>query len=124
MGLNQRFKQMLRPLSKKSLILALAASFNVALLANAATPELDDFAYTAPLSDAQTSLRQFHLPIDAYAKLYRHDYGDLRIFSAEGQVVPHQLNLTKTSHSTQISNLTFYPFDKVQASALKIRRSP
>lgn len=106
---------MLKFINKSVLILRILAATSAFSFANAETPNLDDFAYTSTLSDAKNSLRQFHLPIDAYAKLYRRDYGDLRIFSAEGQVVPHQLNRTKTVTSTQISNLVFYPFDKSQA---------
>ena len=85
--------------------------------ANAAPPKLDDFSYIAKLSKAQTSLRQLDLPKEVYAKMYRQDYGDLRIFSAEGQVVPHQFSRTETVSSTQISNLVFYPFNKEQATA-------
>lgn len=91
--------------------LALCGSYS----ANATTPKLDDFAYTATLSDAKTSLREVDLPIDVYSKMYRRDYGDLRIFSANGQVVPHQFNRAETIGETQLENLVFYPFNREQA---------
>jgi len=85
-------------------------------IVTAAPPELEDFAYTAELSKAKTSLRQIHLPIDVYSKMYRNDLGDLRIFSGEGQLVPHQISRAENTISTQIQNLTFYPFNKEQAN--------
>ena len=107
---------MLNVLKKRLVTIGLAVSLSVFSVAKADLPNIDDFAYTATLSDATTSLRQFHLPIDAYAKMYRRDNGDLRIFNADGQLVSHQINRARTTTSTQISNLTFYPLDKVQAS--------
>jgi len=82
-------------------------------LANAA-PKIDDFTHTATLSDAKTSLRQLELPIDVYTKMYRNDYGDLRIFSADGQIVPHQFSLIESEDPIQLEPLVFYPFNKDQ----------
>lgn len=100
-------------------VLNIAFIFGLSIfgLVNAAPPELDDFGYTAKLSKAKTSLRQINLPIDVYSKMYRNDLGDLRIFSGEGQLVPHQISRAENLISTQIQNLTFYPFNKEQASA-------
>ena len=102
-------------LLKSVLCFGLALCLGLSAMVNAAPPELDGFAYTAKLSDAKTSLRQLELPIEVYEKMYRRDYGDLRIFSADGQVVPHQFSRAETMSSTQLANLTFYPFNKKQA---------
>ncbi len=102
--------------SKSALSIGLALGLNATQMVNAAPPSVKDFAYTANLSEAKTSLRQLDLPIDVYSKMYRSDYGDLRIFSADGQVVPHQFSRAETMSSTQLANLTFYPFNKEQAS--------
>lgn len=96
--------------------IGLVLGLTTSCLVNAAPPTLDDFAYTAKLTDANTSLRQLDVPIDVYSKMYRSDYGDLRIFSAEGQVVPHQFSRAETSSSTELVNLIFYPFNKEQAN--------
>ena len=103
-------------LSKSISSMGLALALITSLCVNAAPPSLNDFAYIATLSDAKTSLRQIDLPKEVYAKMYRQDYGDLRIFSADDQVVPHQFSRSKTVSSTQIENLTFYPFNREQAS--------
>ena len=101
---------------KSVLSIGLVLSLTTPYLVNAAPPTLDDFAYTAKLTDANTSLRQLDLPIDVYSKMYRGDYGDLRIFSADGQVVPHQFSRAETASSTELVNLIFYPFNKEQAN--------
>lgn len=74
-----------------------------------------DFAYNATLSEANTSLRQFDLPIGLYPKIKRKDYGDVRIFNQQGQAVPHQFSHLKTAHSIQQKLLSFFPFSKEQA---------
>ncbi len=103
-------------LKKIIVSIGLAVSLSGTQMVNAAPPSLDDFSYTAKLSEAKTSLRQLDLPIDVYTKMFRQDYGDLRIYSADGQVVPHQFSRNETISSTQIDNLTFYPFNKEQAN--------
>ena len=107
---------MYKYLSNLTLSLCLLLGLSAFNYGYAAAPEIDDFAYTAKLSNAKTSLRQINLPIDVYSKMYRNDLGDLRIFSAEGQLVPHQVTRAENLISTQIQNLTFYPFNKEQAN--------
>ncbi len=85
-------------------------------MANAKPLELDDFAYHATLSDAKSSLRQLWLPLSVYQNMQRHDYGDLRVFSADGQVVPHQIIHPTSAAKTQLSALPFYPFSQQQAA--------
>jgi len=45
--------------------LSLLLLLGLSNLVNAAPPTLDDFAYSAKLSNAKTSLRQINLPIEA-----------------------------------------------------------
>ena len=99
---------------------ALGISFLLSLsstqMLNAAPPSLNDFAYTAKLTEAKTSLRQVNLPVEVYTKMFRQDYGDLRIFSADGQAVPHQFSHAESVSSTKLANLIFYPFNREQAN--------
>ena len=74
------------------------------------------FSYKATLIGGKSSLRQFDLPKHVLQGMQRSDLGDLRIFSAEGQIVPHQFVRGVTQKSTQQSDLVFYPFTKQQAS--------
>ncbi|PID46034.1 MAG: hypothetical protein CSB47_05835 [Proteobacteria bacterium] len=93
-------------------------------LSLSATPyTLEDFAYSAVLSDGKTSLREVELPASVYEKMQRKDYGDLRVFSADGQLVPYQLSRVETASSQQQKSLVFYPFTKSQAddtSSIKV----
>lgn len=79
-----------------------------------------DFAFYAPLSEpesnTQASLRQVTLPLSVYENMQRSDYGDLRVFSADGQVVPHQFRLERSISGSNEIPLTFYPFSKEEAS--------
>ncbi|HEX5036349.1 MAG TPA: DUF3999 family protein [bacterium] len=52
----------------------------------------NDFAYGVVLdTDGQSSVYEAPLPKDVYKDLLRNDRGDLRVFNAEGNVVPHVL---------------------------------
>ena len=97
-------------------LITLILSVMTPTIVTANAPSLDDFAYTASLTSGKTSLRQIDLPVDVYTKMYRGDYGDLRIFSADAQLVPHQFSRAETSSSTELVNLNFYPFNKQQAN--------
>ena len=61
-----------------------------ASLASATPYTINDFSQSATISDAKTSLRQIQIPKKLYQNLHRRDYGDLRVFSSDGQIVPHQ----------------------------------
>ncbi len=76
----------------------------------------DDFAFTAKLSDAKSSLRELALPTSVYQQMHRKDLGDLRVFNADGQPVPHQFSRPEVLDSSQQSSLVFYPFNKEQAA--------
>ena len=83
---------------------------------SAAPYTTDDFAYTAIISDAKTSLRELDMPESLYQKLQRRDLADLRVFSADGQIVPHQFSRPESVDSTQQVPLVYYPFNKEQAA--------
>jgi len=81
-----------------------------------AAPQINGFSYTAVLSEAKTSLRQLDLPVAVYQKMHRNDYGDLRIFNSDGQIVPHQFSTQEREILKQDVSLTFFPFSKEQAT--------
>ncbi len=95
-------------------MLFMSVLFFQTLTANPYTP--DDFEYLAPLSEAKTSLRQLDLPMAVYEKMRRNDYADLRVFSADGQIAPHQFSQPESINSSQQIPLVFYPFSKEQAA--------
>jgi hypothetical protein len=50
----------------------------------------NDFAYGIPIqTDGQSSVYEAPLPADVYGGVTRPDLGDLRVFDADGNVVPH-----------------------------------
>ena len=99
---------------KQFVFLALVASFVPVF---AVPYSVDNFAHSAVLSDAKTSLREIEIPRTLYEKMQRRDYGDLRVFSADGQIVPHQFSQSATRvDSKQETPLVFYPFSKEQAA--------
>jgi len=104
----------MKKLLKQLAMLALVVLFVPA----SATPyNADDFAHSATLSDAKTSLREVAIPRTLYEKMQRRDYGDLRVFSADGQIVPHQFSQSSSRvDSKQETPLVFYPFSKEQAA--------
>ncbi len=101
---------------KKLLTLTAVISSLLFSLASAEPYSVDDFTQSATISDAKTSLRQIQIPKKLYQKILRKDYGDLRVFSADGQIVPHQFSRTSSRlDSKQKVPLVFYPFNKEQA---------
>lgn len=75
-----------------------------------------NFAYSSTLSDTDNSLREVTLPISILEKIQRKDFGDLRVFNAQGQEVPHQFRQATTGNQSTKATLNFYPFDRKQAS--------
>ena len=97
--------------------LAVLALLALIVPASAAPYSADDFAYSTVLSEAKTSLREVEIPKTLYEKMQRRDYGDLRVFSADGQIVPHQFSQSSSRvDSKQETPLVFYPFSKEQAA--------
>ncbi len=104
----------MRKLLKVFIAFTASAAFHLSL--NAAPYTFEDFAHSAELTNATTSLREVDLPLSIYEKMQRKDYGDIRVFSADGQLVPYQLSRTETVNSQQQRPLVFYPFTKGQAA--------
>lgn len=74
--------------------------------------KLQSFAYGMPLNFAgDDAVYQATLPIDLYQRTVRSDLGDLRVFNAQGEVVPHMLRQPETSSTSQttLSKLIFFP---------------
>lgn len=71
-----------------------------------------DFAYAVPLMfEGQDALYQATLPLGVYQHTVRGDLGDLRVFNAQGEVVPHMLQQPERSSTSQpvFSKLVFFP---------------
>jgi len=80
----------------------------------------NDFAFNAPLLQAENnsraSLRQVVLPVGVYEKMQRRDLGDLRVFSANGQVVPHQIQQVEQTATVQKMALPVHPLSEEQSN--------
>lgn len=77
-----------------------------------APPTPQDFAYAVPLLfEGQDALYQATLPLGVYQHTVRGDLGDLRVFNAQGEVVPHMLQQPERSSTSQpvFSKLVFFP---------------
>lgn len=71
-----------------------------------------DFAYAVPLQfEGQDALYQATLPLSVYQNTVRSDLGDLRVFNAQGEVVPHMLRQPERSSTSQpiFSKLVYFP---------------
>lgn len=75
---------------KLSLLLLCTIIYNIHTYAAPLTPS--DFAYGMTVeTKGQASLWRVWLPEDVYQKVTRSDLGDIRVFDASGQTVPHML---------------------------------
>lgn len=75
-------------------------------------PTPQDFAYAVPLQfEGQDALYQATLPLVVYQSTVRGDLGDLRVFNAQGEVVPHMLRLPERSSTSQpvLGKLAYFP---------------
>jgi len=71
-----------------------------------------DFAYAVPLQfEGQDALYQATLPLSVYQNTVRSDLGDLRVFNAQGEVVPHMLRQPERSSTSQpvLGRLAYFP---------------
>ncbi|BCA80613.1 DUF3999 domain-containing protein [Desulfuromonas sp. AOP6] len=79
----------------------------------AAAPTPDAFAYGLPLETTEdNALIEVILPLAVYQGVTRDDLGDLRVFNADDQVVPHTLRQpirTRQSEETLTTELPFFP---------------
>lgn len=119
-------------------IIAAAALALLSLLA----PQLDsaaqtsrplrfnDFRYSAPLSlDSGSAIHQAILPLAVYQGSVRADLGDLRVFNADGEVVPYAIRRPAAATAARPSqvNLPFFPIyadapGELQDLQLQVRR--
>ena len=87
-----------------------------------ATPlKPQDFAYGIPLNfSGQDALYQTTLPLSVYQNTLRGDLGDLRVFNAQGEVVPHKLRQPDNSSLSQptLGALVFFPLQGAPGSGL------
>ena len=69
-----------------------------------------NFAYVADIQSGQQSVRQFELPYEVLSRLNRTDYGDMRIFNAQNQLIPFTLKVLhpQTQHSEREYSLPFF----------------
>lgn len=89
---------------------AFAASVAAANAANVESPR--DFAYGLPIqADGREALYRLELPDAVYRGVLRRDLGDLRVFNAAGEVVPHALYRRAASETQKHPPLTlkFFP---------------
>ncbi|THF66568.1 DUF3999 domain-containing protein [Pseudothauera nasutitermitis] len=87
-------------LSARRLYALLAALSAPGVLA-APAERPDDYAYAAPiLTSAQAPYQRIELPEAVYRGLTHADLADLRVFNADGEVVPHAVEPRALTHST------------------------
>jgi hypothetical protein len=92
--------------------IAASHAFAAAQAKPAAPAKPQDFAYAVPLQfEGQDALYQASLPLSVYQHTVRSDLGDLRVFNAQGEVVPHMLRLPERSSASQpgFSKLAYFP---------------
>ena len=76
----------------RRLSILLFCTLAFSMYAHAAPSVPSDFAYGRTVeTEGQASLWQIRLPEDVYRKVIRPDLGDIRVFDASGQLVPHTL---------------------------------
>ncbi|MEO8333188.1 MAG: DUF3999 domain-containing protein [Gallionella sp.] len=71
-----------------------------------------DFAYAVPLQfEGQDALYQTALPLSVYQNTVRSDLGDIRVFNAQGEVVPHMLQQAERSSISkpELGKLAYFP---------------
>ncbi|RTZ66884.1 MAG: hypothetical protein DSZ29_02185 [Aquificaceae bacterium] len=95
-------------------LLSLLFLATVAFAEQDLTPQ--NFSFKAPLAGGESSLRQVDLPNAILQGMMRNDLGDLRVFNAAGQIVPHTFVRGVTQKTSQDRPLVFYPFDKEQSA--------
>ena len=111
-----------------TLSLTLLAAFIIASYAFASDHEKSadpiqphDFAYALPLQfEGQDALYQTSVPLSVYQNTVRSDLGDLRVFNAQGEVVPHMLQQPERSSTSQpvLSKLVYFPLQGATSAGL------
>ena len=110
-----------------SAIILLAGLFSIANLQAAdqaklaIPPKLTDFAYGMSLDfKGQDAVYQATLPLSVYQNTVRSDLGDLRVFNAQGEIVPHSLRQNKISLTSlpTLQNLPYFPLQGTPGAGL------
>ena len=81
----------------------------------------DDFAYAVPVQfEGQDALYRLNLPLSVYQHSTRPDLGDLRVFNAQGEVVPHMLQVAESSSvgEAESAELILFPLQGAEHSSL------
>ncbi len=80
-----------------------------------------DFRYSAPLLlDGANALNRAVLPLAVYQGAVRADLGDLRVFNADGEVVPHTVRRPAPAAAHPVTiNLPFFPIYSSASSELQ-----
>lgn len=82
--------------SSQSILLLCTLTFGTSVYA--APPVPNDFAYGMKIKTVgQASIWRLQLPEDVYRNVVRPDLGDIRIFDASGQIIPHTLRRPETT---------------------------
>lgn len=76
-----------------------------------AAEKLSDFAWSLPIqADGSDDSYQFDLPSAVYRGITRRDAGDLRVFNAAGEVVPHGFHHQTVAPATKPQPRALTPF--------------
>lgn len=77
----------------------------------AADPGMHDFAYGVKINVPKGSpIAALSLPAQVYENTHRADLGDVRVFNATGEPVPHMLRYARTQASEALwQSLAFFP---------------
>ena len=80
-------------------------------VAAAAAEKLPDFAWSLAIeADGSTDSYQFDLPAAVYRGITRRDAGDLRVFNAAGEVVPHAFQHQTSAEAPKPQPRALTPF--------------
>jgi hypothetical protein len=100
---------------------------------HAAEPVAEMFAYGSKLeATGQQAFYQLELPLEVYQTVTRRDLGDLRVFNAAGQMVPHALRHPENStvrKDVVTAELPFFPIRSADESidgdlSIHVERNP
>jgi len=110
MNIRSKVKITLLILQWVTMISVSAACFATSTDSTVSMLQPDDFAFGIELSPGESSIRRFRLPYEVFKVVTRGDYGDLRVFNAQGQSVPFVIEAEPTSEQQayQVA-LEFFP---------------
>ncbi len=104
----------------RRLSMLLFGTLAFSVYAHAAPPVPGDFAYGMRVeTEGQASLWQIRLPEDVYRKVIRPDLGDIRVFDASGQLMPHTLRRPDATEKKPPAPVTLPIFPLYQSNEKK-----